>query len=299
MSDKEFAPDYERDSQDRVLFPRDTSLRDLLFPFSDSTIHIAKQNMLMVREQVKFVSEVGETILDPFAGTGTILVALTVGRNVMMIELEEPFQKAIEQNIKGIGRTVPDADSMVMLIPGDSTKILPLPVGIFQHTVFSPPYPMGLKKKGEMDKTSVDLGYDSATEYSANPENLTNLNSFFYHQKMEVFYRKCLQSLPEGGTMTVIIKDRMEQGKRMMQADRTERDCLRLGFELVARNKWFARGGGYSAINRAAGLETVDEEDLITLRKPLPETNYYHAAEEWIKEAVPYAKEASCYAKSY
>ena len=39
-------------------------------------------------------------------------------------------------------------------------------------------------------------------------------------------------------------------------------------FELMKRNKWLARGGGYSAINRAAGLETVDDEDLITLRRP-------------------------------
>ena len=72
--------------------------------------------------------------------------------------------------------------------------------------------------------------------------------------------------------MTIIIKDRMLDGVRDRQADRTERDCLRIGFQLLARNKWFARGGGYSAINRAAGLETVDEEDLITLRKPVVET---------------------------
>ncbi|GAF87263.1 unnamed protein product, partial [marine sediment metagenome] len=137
-----------------------------------------------------------------------------------------------------------------------------------EHMIFSPPYPMGLKKKGTMDKTSVDLGYQSATEYSEDIRNFTNLNEFIYHQKIELFYKKCLQSLKPGGTMTVIIKDKMEKGQRVYQADRTERDCIRLGFELVERNKWYARGGGYSAINRAAGLETVDEEDLLTFRRP-------------------------------
>ena len=68
--------------------------------------------------------------------------------------------------------------------------------------------------------------------------------------------------------MTVIIKDKMEQGQRIMQADRTERDCIRQGFTLVERLKWYAPGGGYSGVNRSKGLETVDEEDLIVLRRP-------------------------------
>jgi len=68
--------------------------------------------------------------------------------------------------------------------------------------------------------------------------------------------------------MTIIIKDRMVAGKRVALSARAARDCERLGFEMVEWNKWLARGGGYAAINRAHGLETVDDEDLITLRKP-------------------------------
>jgi len=265
---KLFAPTYERDDEGRVLFPRDSDLRALLFPYTDPSEHIAKANMVMVRALVELVSEPGETILDPFAGTGTILVALTVGRKVIMMELEEPFQKTIEQNVRGISRTIPDADELAMLIPGDCSKILPLPPGLFHHMIFSPPYSNLLKKKGTMDKTSIDLGYASATTYTAHSDNIGNLNDFMYYQKMEKTYKKFYSSLPAGGTMTIIIKDRMEAGQRVRLGDRAERDCLRIGFELVERNKWFAVGGGYSAINRAMGLETVMEESLITLRRP-------------------------------
>ena len=264
-----FAEEYNRDEEGRVLFPRDIDLRALLFPYTDPSEHVAKANMHMVKSLVEFVSEPGETILDPFAGTGTILVALTIDRKVILIEIEEHFQNSIEQNIKGISNIVPNADEVTMLIPGDCSKILPLPAGLFNHMIFSPPYSNLLKKTEAIkgDKTSVRMGYGSAALYTAHPDNVGNLNDFFYAQKMEKTYKKFYESLPAGGTMTIIIKDRMEAGKRVRLSDRAERDCLRIGFELVERNKWFAVGGGYSAINRAHGLETVVEEDLITLRR--------------------------------
>lgn len=264
---KDFAPTFNRSPDDLVIFPRDTELRHQLFPYTDPAEHVAKANMHMVLALVELVSEPGELICDPFAGTGTILVATTVERRVLMMELVDTFCQTIELNTIGVRQTYPAVDELSSLIPGNAASILPIP-DLCDHMIFSPPYPMGLKKKGTMDKTSKDLGYSQATEYSEGMDNFTNMNEFIYHQKIELFYKKCFQSIRAGGTMSVIIKDKMEKGKRVMQADRTQRDCERIGFKLVARNKWLARGGGYSAINRAAGLETVDDEDLITLRRP-------------------------------
>jgi DNA modification methylase len=263
-----FAPNYDRTDEGWVIFPRDTELRHRLFPYTDPAEHIAKANMQMVQELVEFVSEPGETILDPFAGTGTILVACPLGRNVIMIELTETFCQTIELNTIGVRQSFPMVDEMSTLIPGNAASILPI-TDWCDHLIFSPPYPMGLKKKGTMDKTSVDLGYSHATDYSEEMENFTNMSDFIYHQKIEQFYKKCFDTVRPGGTMTVIIKDKMKRGRRVHQADRTLRDCERIGWELAARNKWLAMGGGYSAVNRAAGLETVTDEDLITMRKPL------------------------------
>ena len=81
-----FAPEYNRDAEGRVLFPHDTALRKKLFLYTDPAEHIAKTNMYMMRALVEFVSDEGEVILDPFAGTGTVLVAATIGRRVLMIE---------------------------------------------------------------------------------------------------------------------------------------------------------------------------------------------------------------------
>ena len=107
---KEFAPAYDRDIEGRVLFPRDTELRRQLFPFTDPSEHIAKANMLMVAELVKCFTEPGDTILDPFAGTGTVLVATTLWRKVVMMELVDTFCQTIELNTIGVRQTFPDVD---------------------------------------------------------------------------------------------------------------------------------------------------------------------------------------------
>ncbi|MCK9597457.1 MAG: hypothetical protein M0R06_00375 [Sphaerochaeta sp.] len=262
-----FAPGYDRDDEGRVLFPRtDTDLRNLYFTYTDSTVHVAKCNGHMILELVKYVSEPGETVLDPFGGTGTILLATTLGRKVIAIELEEIFQKTIELNIQALGKDIPDIDDKAMLIPGDVMQVLPL-YGIADHAMFSPPWANVLRKKA-VDQFTIDAGYGAATNYTESPENIGNLSDFLYHQVMERFYKKMFETIKPGGTMTIIIKDRIEKGKRIYQGKRAERDCIKIGFEPVAWNKWYAIGGGFAAYNRSIGLETVDEEDLITLRRP-------------------------------
>lgn len=264
---KEFAPSFSRDKLGRVLFPRsDADLRNELFTFTDSTMHVAKCNMYMVREVVRFVSEPGETICDPFSGTGTVLVAVTLARKVICIEIESVFQDMILRNIEAMRVSYPDIEDLTNLIPGDCNKVLPVP-GFCNHMIFSPPWANVLRKKS-VDQFAIDAGYGSATLYTQSQDNIGNLSDFLYHQKMERVYKKFFDSITPGGTMTIIIKDRMEAGVRVEQGKRAQRDCLRIGFKELAWNKWQALGGGFAAYNRSIGQETVDEEDLITLRRP-------------------------------
>ena len=264
---KTFAEGYTRNDDGLVLFPRDSDLRALLFPSLDPTEHVAKANLHMVKALIEFVSEPGETVLDPFAGTGTILVGATMNRKVICIEIEEHFQEIIERSIKSMKQDVPEIEELTTLIPGDCSKILPWS-GIANHMIFSPPWANVLKKKS-VDSYAEDWGYGDAAKYSADPHNIANLNVFLYYQKMEQVYKKFFQSLTPGGTMTIIIKDKMEAGKRLGLGERAFRDSLRIGFEPVEWNKWFSPGGAFSAVNRAKGQETVTDEDLITLRRPL------------------------------
>ena len=266
---KQFAPDYPRTEEGWIDFGSDTKLRSQLFPYTEASEHNAKANMHQVEELIFYVSEVEETICDPFAGTGTVMIGAMNRRKIIMLELNPTFCQTIELNQIGIKKTAPPQliDDYTTVIEGNAASILPIP-DLCNHMIFSPPYPQGLKKKGAMDQTSLDLGYVQTAEYSEGMDNFTNMNDFIYHQKIEQFYKKCFQSIRAGGTMTVIIKDKMDKGKRVMQADRTLRDCERIGFTLLDRFKRLARGGGYAAINRSAGLDTVMDEDMLILRRP-------------------------------
>ena len=267
INGRHFAPEFGRTETGLVKFPRaDTDLRRMILPNIDPAIHPVKANMYMVRELIKYVSEPGELICDPFAGTGTILIGITLGRNIQCIEIEPPYQEAIQAAIYDMSLAYPDIEEHTLVINGDCRKILPLQ-DFTNHMIFSPPYSSVLKKKGSLDQFTKDAGYGGALEYSASPDNIANLSDFIYFQVMERTYKKFYDSIVSGGTMTVIIKDRITAGKRVPLADKTIKVAVKVGFDLIARHRWEALGGGFAAFNRSIGLETVNEEDLLTFRR--------------------------------
>jgi hypothetical protein len=59
----------------------------------------------------------------------------------------------------------------------------------------------------------------------------------------------------------------MHNRQRVEISARAAKDCVGIGFELKDWFKWFTLGSMYTRIYRARGWETVDEEDVIVLRK--------------------------------
>lgn len=85
---------------------------------------------------VKMFSFVGETVLDPFAGTGTTAVAAnSVGRDAILYEQNSRFAEIATESAGaagGAGRT--------RVVLGDSRKMSELPDGSVDLIVTSPPY---------------------------------------------------------------------------------------------------------------------------------------------------------------
>jgi len=270
---KVFASEYPRNDIGLILFPGDTYYRKELFPFWDRlgvslSEHPAKANVFLVQSIVEYVSEPGETIMDIMAGTGTILVAALIGRRVVCIEIESSYVELLQQGVLDIERAAPGAEEMITIIEGDCSKILPLPVA--DHIIFSPPYAQIMRSKNitsGLDKDTWGEGR-GILKYSKHPDNIGNLNEFLYHQRMEIIYKKAFESLPPGGTLTIIIKDHMIKGKRVYIGNRAMRDCIRAGFEEVARFKWLPHGSVYTGVHKGAGWEVVEDEDIIILRRP-------------------------------
>lgn len=265
-----FAPEYPVNEDGLLLFPSDADYRKSVFKFWDRlgislSEHPAKANTFLIQAIVEFVSEIEETVMDIMAGTGTIMIAALAGRRVVCIEIEDSYIRLLEEAVTDINSIAPGAEEAITIIEGDCTKVLPLPVA--DHIVFSPPYAQIMRKK-KLDKLSAEMLGEGLLKYSKHPDNIGNLNEFLYHQKMEVIYRKCFQSLPPGGTLAIIIKDHIESGERVYLGNRAKRDCVREGFVEVGHYKWLAPGSAYIGFMRARGDLVVEDEDIIILRRP-------------------------------
>lgn len=268
---KDFASEYLRNEDGLILFPRDSDYRKELFPLLKLDEHPAKANIYLVQAIVEYASEPEETIMDIMAGTGTIMTAALIGRRVVCLDIEEDYVRILEQGANSLERIAPGIRDMITIIEGDCLKLLPLP--ITDHIIFSPPYANIMRKTGGktgkmLDALSRETLGEGMLKYSKHPNNIGNLNEFLYHQVMERIYKKTLDSLPVGGTLTIILKDHIEKGERAGLPERCTRDCVRLGFELADTYYWLPPGTVYTSMMRARGDLVVDEEAIIMLRRP-------------------------------
>jgi 16S rRNA G966 N2-methylase RsmD len=260
--DKVFAPNYTKNEQGWYIFPACANYRKSLFP-EEAGEHIARANVYLVEEIIKYVSEPGDTLLDIMAGSGTIMVGALTGRRVICIEIEKDYQDTIVKGIDKLDSIKPGVRNLITLIPGDANVILPIP-GI-NHIIFSPPYAQ-IMKMSKPTGIQAEM-YSKGATYQRTEGNVGKLNTFLYNQKMERIYKKCFDSLVPGGTMTVIIKDYIQDQKRVYISDWVMQSCSNIGFQLKDWFKWDAPGTFFHNFREARGENIVTEEEIIILEK--------------------------------
>lgn len=281
---KTFAPTYPRDDQGRIVFPPDNRRRRELF-VPESFDHPAKAQLFMVEELVKYLSEPGDVIVDPFGGSGTLLVGVELGRKVGLIELSEDYQALLRANMHKLDSNMPQhADTALPTWGGDLSFLYSGPcqqyIPMCTHTqafIFSPPYAGALNTAG--GKLADWGGYtrehtdtysdNTALQGNMSPFNLGGFNNFMFNQEMKKIYKLCLDALKPGGYTAVIIKDRMSQGVKDELGYRAMRDMLAMGYEMHDWQRLYMPGSHYTKWHRSKGTKVIEEEHLIMMRKPL------------------------------
>lgn len=270
MSNKVFAPQYEREAGDIPIihFPNDTGRRADIFP-PDTNRHPAKANLYLIEALVDYLTAPGFTILDPMAGVGTIMVAALQGRRVICIDIEEFFHNVQLEVLDAFRMQQPDIDTRITLLHGNCKQFLPIPV---QCIIFSPPYgpvfTKSQKQKGDWGgDITGELYGDTILEYCKTLGNVGKMNEFFYKEDMGKIYKLLAQCLPVNGTMAVIIKDSIKGGKRFYRSKQVIRSCKEFGTELWEWYKQPVLGAAYTKIDRSKGLPTVDDEDILILKR--------------------------------
>ena len=125
-----FASNYPRNPLGQIVFPEDRQLRQKIF--LSKVEHPAKNNLYLLQELVEYLTKPGDTILDPMAGAGSIMYCAQLGRQIVLIEIEQAFVELLEKNRPGFTGTI-------TVLHGDCRKILPL-TDMFDAIIFSPPY---------------------------------------------------------------------------------------------------------------------------------------------------------------
>ena len=260
----------QRNENGWLIYPgRDTEWRkDLYGPYYEETrLHPAKMRMEVCRDIIHYVSCPGETILDPFGGIGTTMIAALSGRNVVLLEVEQVFADIAQRTADWL-HSEGMLSGAVTVICQDNRQVLPLPCN---HIITSPPYGNDLSNKSPLEGTEFYEGSDrmkrKVEAYTASPLNIGTVNKFMYVKTMDRLYKKMIDSLPPGGTISITHRDRIEDGKRVTYAMEIIRAMTTQGMEILYMDKWDAPTSVQNTYNKSQGLDVVTEEDILIFRK--------------------------------
>ncbi|MCS3687502.1 DNA modification methylase [Bradyrhizobium elkanii] len=133
---------------------------------------------------IKLFSFWGETVLDPFAGTGSSAVAaLRLGRNAICVDQSADYLKIVKQRIK---EEAADTEAVAKLKLGDSRDLSEFGDNSVDLIVTSPPY----WNKADYGKSKKNLGsVDSYTDFI---------------QQMKLVFEECLRVLKPGRKLCVV-----------------------------------------------------------------------------------------------
>jgi DNA modification methylase len=177
---------------------------------------------------IKLFSHRGETVLDPFCGSGTTnVVAKALGRNSIGIDVN-PRSSAM--TMSRLTQTAESEPTNHLVITGDSRRALAgLPLGVVDLVVTSPPY-----------FDVVDYEHDA-------PEQLGNWHDYpGFLEAMKNVFEGCYDALKESGHMVVNTQD-LYKGvlKAPIHSDYIN-ICKNIGFEIININIYvlnYSNGG--------------------------------------------------------
>jgi site-specific DNA-methyltransferase (adenine-specific) len=107
------------------------------------------------RRLIKLFTFYGETVLDPFAGTGTTAeVAISLGRKVICVEQSEAFTQVIHSRCRSAHNGQPLEKGVVKVVRGDSRDLSFVRDNSVGLVVTSPPY----WNKADYGRSKANLG---------------------------------------------------------------------------------------------------------------------------------------------
>lgn len=161
---------------------------------------------------IMMYSHEGDTVLDPFLGTGTTLVsAIKNGRNGVGIELTDRFYPIAEQNISDATKI---KKGKYTLLKGDCTEMLKqIESESIQLVMTSPPYAnlihIVVDDREKRHKKSMFVTHNNSTTnvYSDNDKDLGNMPMEQYIESVKKIMAELYRVTKKGGYCIWVVKD--------------------------------------------------------------------------------------------
>ncbi len=177
-------------------------------------VHPAGFPETLVQSFIEFFTKRGMWVLDPFAGTGsTLLAARTSGRNAVGVEISPRYVSIAKSRLgRGLG---PNGTKQVVL-RGDSRRLVELleenGVPVVDFCITSPPYWNQLKRASLRQRDRVVKGLD--TRYSNDSKDIGNIDEYqrFVEAQKSIF-DQVHRVVKKAGYLVVVTNNVFFQGR--------------------------------------------------------------------------------------
>ena len=265
-------------------FPRDFNLRQRLF-VKESLNHQARANLYLLRHLIQHYTQPGNHLLDPMAGTGSLMIAAVANRDITLVDLETHWANVMRANAQKItsSNTLFDHGA-IRILQADAAK-LPLASCSINHVITSPPYWDTFSDwnittsgfQGELGPLGQAYADDRGTPSSQTTtdgrplKNIGNLHHYeSYLRAMRRVYQEALRVLEPGGRCLVIVKDRVHKRRRVPITNDTSTLLQATGFSPVATLRVLTHLSHYRILlaRRCPDAPVIDSEAVLVFQKP-------------------------------
>jgi len=199
-----------------------------------------------IEELIKFFTKSGQSVLDPFVGVGSTLIACyNTGRHGIGIELIDKWVEIAKKRLKkftsqtklGINQTITKRPSLE-IIKGDAREEMKkLQNESFDFIVTSPPYWKILTKAKDHKTKKERLSKGLPTKYSENVNDLGNIEDYnTFLSELQKVWQECYRVLKKGKYMCIIVSDFRNNSQFVMYHADIVRIVCEVGFVLKGVN---------------------------------------------------------------
>lgn len=167
---------------------------------------------------IELFTKPGEVVLDPFAGTGSALIAaMRCGRRGVGIEISPEWSSVMRERLeRALSSSGNRCDAPEVITADSRAAVRLMAADSIDFVVTSPPYWFILNKPPSMKAGSERVARGLATAYSEDEQDLGNVEDYGeFITRVGAIFGECLRVVRPGRYMAVIVSD-FRHGERFV-----------------------------------------------------------------------------------